>query len=173
MVKILNAALVALLVLSGFRPQIHAQSVGPTVIACAGGFSTSVGASLSATAGEAVVFTGSSVSVILTQGFQQPDETVVGVEGEYNTAGKTVVFPNPNNGTFTLITSNNMKREATIKVYSILGQQVLSTAVTGTVAAETTSYQLQLPQLPDGIYWLELLQDGGNADLRHILSVFH
>jgi hypothetical protein len=55
----------------------QAQSLSPTVIASSGGYSTGTDVSLSWTLGEIATETYSNGSYILTQGFQQPVESIV------------------------------------------------------------------------------------------------
>ena len=173
MMRVFGMALAVLLALTVFLPRVRGQSLSPTVIASGGGYFTSAGASLSATIGEAVIFTGSSGAALLTQGFQQPDETAVGVE-EFANTGSGAIYPNPNSGIFSLTTDNSYSGEATVRVYSLLGQTVYSGTATGAAADKGGAvFHLRLPLLSDGVYWLELLPAGSSAGTRHFLSILH
>lgn len=90
-----------LIVLSLFAAvTVNSQMLTPTVIASAGGFATAAGPNaftLSYTVGEmTMVETFNANNIWLTQGFQQPNDQLVGildmVKDEY---GSFVVYPNP------------------------------------------------------------------------------
>ncbi|HWB63106.1 MAG TPA: T9SS type A sorting domain-containing protein [Chitinophagales bacterium] len=78
---------------------LKAQSLTPTVIASTGGYSysSSAGVSLSYTVGEmTMVQTFSAGGNILTQGFQQPNDEVLGlIDVAQDNFGSFVVYPNP------------------------------------------------------------------------------
>ena len=77
----------------------YAQTLSPEVISTAGDFFEVSGVgSLSWTLGEPVVetFTGQSADVILTQGFQQPEDFGVGITEVFNTGNMSFsLYPNP------------------------------------------------------------------------------
>ncbi|MEZ5195886.1 MAG: hypothetical protein R2764_05675 [Bacteroidales bacterium] len=59
---------------------LFAQMVERQVIGSAGGYSSTSDLKVSSTVGEAFVATGTSSTIILTQGFQQPDEESLSIE---------------------------------------------------------------------------------------------
>ena len=77
----------------------HAQSLSPTVIASSGGYGSVSGTSLSYTVGELAAvqtFKDSAGNVILTQGFQQPNDIVNGLlDIENGVDGAFSVYPIP------------------------------------------------------------------------------
>lgn len=86
-----------LLVFGGFYTA-SAQMLTPTVISSTGGFSTNGGnGSLSYTVGEmTMVETFAQGANILTQGFQQPNDNMVGIlEMTQDEFGSFAVYPNP------------------------------------------------------------------------------
>ncbi len=92
-----KAFLLLLLLSAGFS--VHSQSLTPFVVASAGDFYTNnvANASLSFTVGElAIVETFTAQGNILTNGFQQPQIELVGLD-ESDFALEFVVFPNPAN----------------------------------------------------------------------------
>jgi hypothetical protein len=76
---------------------LKAQMLTPTVIASTGGFSQNANGSLSYTVGEmTMVQTFSANGHILTQGFQQPNDQVLGLlDLTQDAYGSFVVYPNP------------------------------------------------------------------------------
>lgn len=87
-----------LLAVAGAVSFAAAQSLSPQVISSTGGFSNNGGnGSLSYTVGEmTMVQTFSSGNVILTQGFQQPNDFTVGLlDVTKDEFGSFVMYPNP------------------------------------------------------------------------------
>lgn len=83
---------------TAFGFALQAQMLTPTVISSTGGFSTNGGnGSLSYTVGEmTMVETFSQGANILTQGFQQPNDNMVGIlEMTQDEFGSFAVYPNP------------------------------------------------------------------------------
>jgi hypothetical protein len=84
---------------SAFIISAHSQSLSPTVIASAGGYSSVSGTSLSYTVGELAAvqtFKDSSGRYILTQGFQQPNDIINGLlDIDKGADGSFCVYPIP------------------------------------------------------------------------------
>jgi hypothetical protein len=78
------------------------QSLSPVVVSSSGGFASVAGTSLSFTIGElAATETFTAGSTILTQGFQQPQATQVGILNLQGEDGYFGIYPNPvNEGLF-------------------------------------------------------------------------
>ncbi len=104
----------------------HAQTLSPTVIASSGAYATGGGVSLSYTVGElAAVQTFSSPSVILTQGFQQPNDIVNGlINIEQNPEGSFVVYPIPAQTTLWFGYEFTESGKVQISMFNILGQKM-------------------------------------------------
>lgn len=80
----------------------------------------------------------------------------VGIE-EANFSGSVSVYPNPNDGRFTLEVEMDKEMEMTVGLYDMIGKQVWIDTDLG----ETTSLRKQydLSELPDGIYYLRIFAD--------------
>lgn len=106
-----------------FAPlSIFAQSAERQVIASTGGTASASNVQISYTVGETVTATGSASNIIITQGFQQSDMEVVGVE-ELDNGLSVNVYPNPatDNVTIDIETTSMLNLNAT--VYDMLGQR--------------------------------------------------
>lgn len=66
------------------------------------------------------------------------------------------VYPNPNNGSFT-IESSGLNGKATVEVYNILGEQVLGQIITG------STNQITLGAQPSGVYLYRILNQTGSV----------
>jgi Secretion system C-terminal sorting domain len=100
---------------------IQAQTLNPVVLASTGGYGSGSWGSLSYTGGEAVIQTGVSAVVALTQGFHQPLITSgVGI----STPSLDDVFtfyPNPTREYIDIVTS---LKKGEIQVYNDIGQML-------------------------------------------------
>lgn len=106
-----------------------AQSVSPQVIATAGNYSEAGGISLSWTLGEPVIETAVSTDVTLTQGFQQPDYTLVVIEHTPAASLDVNVFPNPTTGNLNIQWTGDAQTQALVYLYDMNGKQLVSQKV--------------------------------------------
>ncbi len=144
------------------------QSLSPTVIASYGKWSDNGGFTLSATSGEMMIETYSSANNFLTQGFQQPEKTNVGVQ-QLSDDGMTVtVFPNP---TSDLLTVNLEATDADgygAVMYDVLGRML---ALPGTLYRNHTQLQqtFNLFQLPSATYFVCIVNAQG--EINHSFKI--
>ena len=103
-----------------------AQTLSPSVIASAGYYATSGGVSLSYTVGElAAVQTFSSPSVILTQGFQQPNDILNGLlDVEKGADGAFSVYPVPALTNLWYGYEFNEAGKVEVSLFNIIGQKM-------------------------------------------------
>jgi hypothetical protein len=73
------------------------------------------------------------------------------LQEEERTSKKYIyLFPNPNNGTFTIKTNFDEEEILSIQIYNILGQLIYKqTGLSGNT--------IQLPQSAKGIFWVEIM----------------
>jgi hypothetical protein len=104
----------------------HAQTLSPTVIASAGNYASNGGVSLSYTVGElAAVQTFSTASVILTQGFQQPNDIVNGLlDIEKGADGSFSVYPVPAQTVLWYGYEFNEAGKVEVSMFDIIGQKM-------------------------------------------------
>ncbi len=127
---------------------LGAQSIERQVIGSAGSYASAGNIQLSWTLGETVVATGSSGSILLTQGFQQPDYNPTSIKPNDPVQG-LVFYPNPTTGAvnykFTLDQGNVMFR-----IYDGAGKEVYS------MSSAATNGQISLENLAAGIYTIHV-----------------
>lgn len=162
---------IILFLISGFSVAFmaDAQSIERSVIGSAGGVSSAGGVILTWTVGETVINTASAGSVILTQGFQQPDQGTSAVDPIRLEAG-LAVFPNPSNGIFSVAAVDNSGitvNEISAEVRDGAGKLVFSQ--TG-IDLSSGSNQLDLSRLPGGFYSLSL-NAGNNLGATYKLTI--
>jgi hypothetical protein len=114
--------------LIAFVFSVQAQTLSPSVISSTGCYGTSAANSLSYTVGELAAvqtFTSSSGSVILTQGFQQPNDIVSGLLNiEANADGAFSVYPVPASATVWYGYEFTEPGNAEVSLVNILGQKL-------------------------------------------------
>jgi hypothetical protein len=102
---------------------LTAQSAERQVIGSAGGFAKGTGLQVSSTVGEAITATGTTTSVILTQGFQQPSSGTVRID-EAALGLFIKAYPNPTSDAVTLDLSTQQAMDIHIALYDMLGRQM-------------------------------------------------
>ena len=143
--------MISSLVMSTFF--VKAQSLSPQVISSTGGYSSSGSASLSATTGEmTMVSTFSTGSVIVTQGFQQPEDFNVGVAPLPDPASGISFGPNPSSGTINLFFESTAGMNMIFSVLDLKGALLYELETVKYAGTNFISFDLSV--LPAGSYLL-------------------
>ncbi len=123
------------------------------VIASAGGYNTASGISISWTLGETIIptFTSTDNTLILTHGFQQ-QLIITAVEENLETLVNITVYPNPASDNVNIRFEKPLDDEVNLMVISSQGKPVK----TMIIEATTIEKQINLQDLPAGIYYLKL-----------------
>lgn len=145
----------------GFGFAAQSQSLDRQVIGSAGGYETQGGYSLSFTVGEPVVETAITGSLVLTQGFQQPDDVSVGINDVVKINMDYSIFPNPTVNQLTVQLSADKVVEVSISLHDMLGREL--TELNRKVLVDgVTSQQYDLSNLAAANYMLILSDKEGN-----------
>lgn len=137
-----------------------AQTAERQVIGSSGGFASTPGMEVSSTVGEAVVATGVSSNLILTQGFQQPGEGTFGIED--NETGLSInAYPNPAKSMVMLDLDAPNSMELNVYVHDINGT-VVSEPIQKQRIIGSSSYEIDFSDLAAGNYYLLLQNSKGN-----------
>lgn len=131
-----------------------AQSAEQQVIGSAGGWGTAANVQVSSTVGETVVATGTSASVILTQGFQQPSTYLVAIE-DVNTGLLVNAYPNPSKGLVMLQINAPNTMQLNVSVYDASGRLTSLPIQQLHVSGESTQ-AIDFSTLAAGHYYLQL-----------------
>ena len=132
------------------------QSLSPMVIASSGGYSSAGGTSLSFTIGElATTETFSAGVTILTQGFQQPQDTKVGILNLQGEDGYFGIYPNPVNEGLFYTCEFPQAGSLSISITDVVGKVV---NITPLQAYESGRFTAQLPcaNYAAGSYFLHM-----------------
>lgn len=153
--------LIAIIIVS-FPVLAFGQSAERQVIGSTGGFATTNSIQISSTVGETVVSTGTSNSIILTQGFQQPHGSAVGID-EPELGISIEAFPNPTSSI--LILDFNVSRQQIIEIslYDALGKSYTLPQSKLNISGNM-QHQIDLSLIAAGNYFIRLRNPEGTLD---------
>ncbi|MBT3935386.1 MAG: T9SS type A sorting domain-containing protein [Bacteroidetes bacterium] len=123
-IKLKKTGFLVLLVTLFFQYSI-AQTNGPEIISSSGNHFSNATATISWTIGETIIETESNASVVLTQGFHQPNYSIVSINELNNFTFDFDVYPNPASD-FVKIRANSLnpqKRE--IRIFDLQGNLII------------------------------------------------
>jgi hypothetical protein len=108
-----------------------AQSLSPSVLSSSGSYFEAGSFSLSTTIGEPLTETLTNSNNILTQGFQQPDYTVISnIEEAYLPQLNIKVYPNPADKQLYMLVSTKENANAYLTLTDIQGKTILQETIT-------------------------------------------
>jgi hypothetical protein len=145
-----------------------AQSLDRQVIGSTGGYTETGNLSVSYTVGETVIETAEAGTIVLTQGFQQPDEQFIGIEVA-GTGIAITAYPNPTEGIIILDIRTVNPEQLTIAVFDAAGRQVLSSEM---LQVHTEAkHPMDFSSLAAGNYLIRLSAAEGSASTLKVLKV--
>lgn len=150
---------------------LQAQSVSPQVIASGGYFFSSAGLQNSVTIGEmALTETYTASGFVLTQGFQQPTDSVTAINDySYAIINGLSIFPNPSSGNFTLTYTAEKNGSARIEIYNALGALIKSVYPEYLQGAFRSS--LDLGEYSNGVYYVRFIAGEGSETIISTKSI--
>lgn len=146
-------------VVTGFA-RSYAQSIERQVIGSCGGYSAQTNVSASYTVGEAVIKTAAAGTIILTQGFQQPDNQSVGIIDVANNI-KITAYPNPTTDKVLVEINAEVESQFSFNVYNALGQPVLLPAVMQQTGSNAI-HQFDFSTLSPATYFIAVNSNSGH-----------
>ena len=132
---------------------LHAQSVSPEVTASAGAHFAIPTIQMSWTLGEPITSTLTSSSSQLTQGFQQPSVSIVGIS-DYDYSYSVEAFPNPTVDVVRIQLSENIS-DGKLSIIDPTGKTVFSQDIT------ESEFLLDFAPYTQGIYLLNFMNESG------------
>lgn len=165
--------LLILFAFTGFVFLANAQSLSPTVIASSGGFFSNANGSLSYTVGEmTMVQTFTSSNNILTQGFQQPNDNIVGLlDFVKDPTGTFVLYPNPVVDKLWFGFEFAQPGSVAVAAYNGIGQKVAD-IYTGEYQTGKTVKEYVINTLAAGPYYLSLSYTGKDGKQQLLSKPF-
>ncbi|MEX1189865.1 MAG: T9SS type A sorting domain-containing protein [Bacteroidia bacterium] len=149
---------------------IFGQSAERQVIASAGGFTSTSGLQVSSTVGEAVIATGISSTIIVTQGFQQSNSSSVGIEKLEENGLSINVYPNPASEEVTLEIETKTVQLVKATIYDMLGKET-GISVSNIRAFGKVKQNLNVASLVPGQYFILFTDDNltlGTAQIQKV-----
>lgn len=141
---------------------VYSQTVERQVIASAGNFASAGGYSHSYTVGETVVFTGTSSTLKITQGFQQPDQISVGID-EAELGYAVNAFPNPTRGEVILDISAEYPVNLNIDLFNMQGKQFPLPQRLANVSGNHR-HSIDLTNMASGSYFIRITDQEGKTN---------
>lgn len=142
---------------------LSAQTLSPTVLSTSGAYYTSANNSLSVTIGEmTMVETFSASSIILTQGFQQPEDFNVGIITVAEPDWNITAFPNPTLDYVTVQLDGNNASNVSLSLYDIAGKLITDFGALQNPAGT----MLNISNLAAGAYVLHFTSSTHSKNIR-------
>ncbi len=139
------------------------QILSPTVLSSSGAYYSSANSSLSVTIGEmTMVETFTASSIILTQGFQQPEDFNVGIISVAEPGWNITAFPNPASNYVTVQLNGSAASNVSLSLYDIAGKLVSDFGSLQNPAGTT----LNLSNLAAGAYVLHFTSSSHSQNIR-------
>jgi len=82
--------------------------------------------------------------------------STAGIAGITSNSTKITIYPNPNNGQFTILQSSIANAKSSVEIYNVLGEMIKNIGLTG------TTNQIDLSAQPEGIYLYRVISENGN-----------
>jgi hypothetical protein len=133
-------------------------SLASSVVSISCGYTSATYNGLSWTVGEPVVDILTSTNYILTVGFQQNWEKIVGIE-DLEEEWHPGVYPNPGTGTVFVKTPGNGSSEVLIELFDLRGAKIYSERKNNILDDELIT--LDISNLEPGMYFLHIYYPGG------------
>lgn len=146
---------------------LMAQTAERQVIGSAGGYATATGLRVSNTVGETITATGTSASVILTQGFQQSSTASVGIE-EVELGFAMKAYPNPASDAVTLDFSTEKEQQLRIGLFDAQGRQMLP--IEQLNVSGNMHHSIKMAGIAPGYYSIRLLNVDGKLNKSILIN---
>jgi hypothetical protein len=138
---------------------VFTQSIERQVIGTTGGFSAAGQTNVSFTVGETVIATGIKPALILTQGYQQPDENVLGIEAAVESIS-IKAFPNPTPDIIIVEAAYTGETELVAQVCDVNGKRLAPVLNYSRTPGKTT-IEANLKSLAPAVYFIRLTSGNG------------
>lgn len=146
-----------LIILAFSTLSIKAQTLGRQVLSSAGNQYSDNDIQVDYTLGEPFVTTLSSIELILTQGFQQADVTLVGISTPEGPKWEVHHYPNPTRTQLTVAVNGDVNGTFQIRVMDVQGRLMYQEEMIKDVANQ--QFMLHVEDWAAGSYFLSLYSD--------------
>lgn len=154
---------------------LSAQTLDRSVIASAGSVTSdaSSGLSLSATIGESIILTQATPSLILTQGFQQPDPEIINsIDETSDVHFESGAWPNPFSDQLNIWMKRTHPADLVLSFCDMTGRKIAADQKVQ-VSESASSWTISTNGLAAGVYLLQIRNAKGELITVHRLSKSH
>ena len=145
---------------------LRAQSISPEVIAAAGDYFSNGTVSISWTLGEIATETIGNGTIILTQGFQQPNYGVVSVPKWGDNRFEIKAFPNPARDFLKISLKGNESTDLVVEMFDAIGRKLYIQKL----EAGSTLHEIDMTTYVPGMYYLKFADDKGHVVQTYQIS---
>lgn len=151
----------AIIIIMAMMPALlFAQTAVWQVVGSSGGYYPGPQLKVTSTVGETVVNTLKSSTIILTQGFQQPDDGPMNIEDKES--GLSInIYPNPAKEVVLLEVDNPSLMELSAQLFDFRGT-IISQPLNKQKVEGSYTHEINLSALPAGSYFLLIQNTKGN-----------
>ena len=141
---------------------LFGQSLERQVIGSSGGYSIASWGSLSSTSGEPIKNTFTNTSHVLTQGFQQPNQSDLKTSNVTIGITSIEVFPNPADDKINVVINfQNSTRQYSAGIVDLLGQKIFAASVIN-VTGKKMSISFDLKNIASATYYIVVTDEQRN-----------
>jgi hypothetical protein len=137
-----------------------AQQVDRAVYSSSGKHIQKNGLAISYTIGEPVTFTGTGTNVMLTQGFEQPDQAIITIIPSFDHLMDIIAFPNPVRDQLQVrVSSDQLISGLKFELFDLLGKKI-NLPYTSASTLLNTTWSFDLSFCKAGIYFITISSPG-------------
>lgn len=147
---------------------LYAQSIERSVIGAYGASGSNGSIEVDMTVGEVAVTTGQSGTLIVTQGFHQPDDGITGIEEPLSLLVDYSLYPNPTTDKLYLELAAENNTELLVEIVDVRGRNTPLEAVSLMVSGQVSTTEWDTSRLAEGMYMVVIKNSTGeiNGSLR-------
>ncbi len=150
---------------------LSAQQIEENLLSTSGGFYESTNLSMAWSVGEVMTETFSTQSLILTQGFLQPNDVETGVESKITFDSKISIYPNPSSIEFTIKLPND-EDDITGNNYQMFMYDVNSKLIQTKLINQPIN-RIGIQNYKSGVYFVKITNKKTNTNETFILQLIN
>lgn len=131
---------------------VCAQSIERSVIGAYGGSGTAGTIEVDMTVGEVAITTGETGTMVVTQGFHQPDDGITSIDKPLGISVQYSLYPNPTTDKLYLELSAERSTEVQVEIIDARGRNTPLEAVSVMVSGQVSALEWDTDRLAEGMY---------------------
>lgn len=147
---------------------LFSQTLERSVIGAYGASGSNGTIEVDMTVGEVAITTGQTGSIIVTQGFHQPDDGITGIEDPLGISVNYSLYPNPTTEKLFLELSTENATELLVEIVDVRGRNTPLESVSMMVSGQVSKTEWDTSRLAEGMYMVVIKNNQGeiNGSIR-------